>query len=162
MSFLKSRILYYRLAQLTPIAVYILMMLGSYVKAIGARIACPDWPLCYGKALPWEFDATGTGFSIDQIMAEYIHRLFALVVVVFILGILVLSYYHRTDRNSDNEPIGMKRFQLMILVTVLLAIQVIFGALTVLVPENLVVSLHLAVATLIFGGTIFHVSWIKI
>lgn len=160
MSFVKSKSFYYRMAQITPITVYILMMLGSYVKSIGARVSCPDWPLCYDQVFPWNVPAN-SGFTIDQVMAEYIHRLFALLVVFFILFVFYLSYVHRNDMNLYKEPMGMKRFQLMILVTLLLGLQVIAGALTVLIEENIIVSVHLAVATLILSGTIIHAIWIK-
>ena len=64
--------------------------------------------------------------------------------------------------DGDGNSIGYKRFQLMIITVLLLAIQVIFGALTVLLHlEPAIVSIHLGFATAIFGASIFHVAWIK-
>jgi cytochrome c oxidase assembly protein subunit 15 len=159
MSIFKSELFYYRLAQITPIAVFILMMLGSYVKAIGAGLSCPDWPLCYDQLFPETINSNY--FTFEQVMAEYIHRVFASLVSILLIALLILSYIHRTDIRSDNDEIGKKRFNIMLIVLVLLLVQVIFGALTVLLKlEPFIVSVHLGVATLIFGGTIFHASWI--
>ena len=63
MSLLQSRIFYYRLAQITPIAVFILMIMGSYVKAIHAGLACPDWPLCYGQIYPGNVDFSKISYT---------------------------------------------------------------------------------------------------
>ena len=98
-----------------------------------------------------------------QIMSEYIHRLFASLVTILLISSLFLAFYHRNDVTSDKEKIGYKRLQIMVLTIIILFIQVIFGGLTVLLGlQPAIVSLHLGFATLIFGGTIFHVSWIKV
>ncbi|MHA2172479.1 MAG: COX15/CtaA family protein, partial [Candidatus Kariarchaeaceae archaeon] len=34
------------------ITTYTLILMGGYMKAIGAGLACPDWPLCYDKFIP--------------------------------------------------------------------------------------------------------------
>ena len=153
----KSQSLYYRLARITPIAVFILMMLGSYVKAIGAGLSCPDWPLCYNQLFPGNVSSS---FTFQQIMAEYIHRIVASLVSILLVLLLALSYVHKNEKPS--EEIAKKRYKIMVWVIILLVIQVTFGALTVLLRlEPFVVSVHLGVATLIFGGTIFHTSWIN-
>lgn len=40
------------LALVTGAATYLLVVMGGTVKAYGAGLACPDWPLCYGKGRP--------------------------------------------------------------------------------------------------------------
>lgn len=136
------------------------MLMGSYVKAINAGLACPDWPLCFDQVYPT--DLSKAIHTFDQVMAEYFHRVFALVVSLMIVVLLILSYFHRKDLGYENESIGQKRFQVMILSTVLLLIQVIFGALTVILKlQPAIVSIHLGVATLILVGTIFNLTWIR-
>src|SRR2546427_12639055 len=41
-----------RLASLAVVATYALIILGGLVRATGAGLACPDWPLCHGRLMP--------------------------------------------------------------------------------------------------------------
>jgi cytochrome c oxidase assembly protein subunit 15 len=160
MSLIYSKTFYYRIAQITPFAIFLLMMLGSYTKSIGAGLACPDWPLCYNQIIPT--DTSVFVYSIDKVMAEFIHRFVASLVSVLLISLLILSFVHRNEVDRDGIPIGLKRLKLMIFVIFFLAVQVIFGALTVLLLlEPAIVSIHLGVATIIFGGSIFLVTSIK-
>ena len=156
MSFLHTKSFYYKVALLTPIAVAIQMMLGSFVQGTGAGLSCPDWPTCQGQIIP-QYNTL--------VYIEFIHRLFASFVSVLILLLLYLTYVHRNEIATElfgenhkeiTKPVGHKRLRLMFLVTLLLAIQVIFGGLTVLLHlDAIVVMIHLGVATAILVGTIF-------
>src|SRR5690606_9180981 len=93
---------------------FILISLGGAVRAMNAGLACPDWPLCFGKVIP--------DFQV-QVYYEFIHRVLAGLVALFTFGLTI--YLHKIKANKK------------ILKTVwfgigILLVQIIFGGLTVL------------------------------
>jgi heme A synthase len=96
-------------------ATYALIVLGALVRANGAGLACPDWPLCFGEVVP-RFDVK-VGF-------EWGHRVSASAVS---LGFATLGLL--TWRNPERRRAVGPR--LLGLAAGLLALQVILGALTV-------------------------------
>ncbi|MDB5038538.1 MAG: ctaA [Bacteriovoracaceae bacterium] len=66
----------FRLQQILCGVLFFLIVLGAGVRLANAGLACPDWPLCLGKAVP-TFDF--------KIFMEWIHR-----VVAMSSGILAL------------------------------------------------------------------------
>jgi len=112
----------------------VLIGLGSYVRATGAGLSCPDWPLCFGRAVP-QFT-----YGVAQ---EVIHRYLAAIVMLLCGWILYRGYQLR------NESSALFKFGIGILV--LVSIQAIFGGLTVTMKLNpFVVTTHLALGTLFF------------
>src|SRR5262245_18536756 len=96
-------------------ATFVLIVLGALVRAHGAGLACPDWPLCFGRVLP-PFDLR-VGF-------EWPHRLVAGGVA---LGFAALagSVLRRPAARRACAPF-------LAGAALLLVIQIALGALTVL------------------------------
>ena len=56
-----------------------LVVFGALVRAHGAGLACPDWPLCFGELIP-EFDL--------QVAFEWGHRVMAGALSVVLAGLV--------------------------------------------------------------------------
>lgn len=73
-------------AQLLLGMVFAMILLGGIVHGTGSSLACPDWPLCYGEAMP---------VMQGGILYEHSHRLLGaaigLVVIVLSVGLYRLE-----------------------------------------------------------------------
>lgn len=107
-----------------------LMLLGAAVRALDAGLACPDWPLCFGKVLP-KYDL--------QVYLEVIHR--------FVAGFVALIFFVIYATAFLKPDLKKTRWVLSIGMLLLLA-QIIMGGLTVLkILEPGIVTAHLSLAT---------------
>ncbi len=95
-------------------ATYALIVLGALVRAHGAGLACPDWPLCFGELVP-RFDL--------PVAFEWSHRLLAGVVGLGFLGVSLLVWRERDAWARVGRTLA--------LAGLLLAVQVVLGGLTV-------------------------------
>lgn len=122
------------------VEIWVLMALGAGVRAMNAGLACPDWPLCFGDVIP-DYH--------PQVYLEFIHRAMAGLISIFSVG---LAYWLW---KSTEVPKRLKMLSLSALI--ILAAQVIFGALTVLwLLQEKVVAAHLMLAAVFFS----HNLWI--
>jgi cytochrome c oxidase assembly protein subunit 15 len=123
---------------------YVLVVLGALVRANGAGLACPDWPLCFGEVVP-RFDV--------KIAFEWGHRALAGSVGIVFVALSALTL---------RRPALRTRMWRGLLVTaLLLATQIVLGGLTVLqllaswtVTSHLVVGNAFALALVLVGRSL--------
>ncbi len=123
------------------IATLILMAIGAATRVMNAGLACPDWPLCYGKVIP-------TQEMNLQVFLEWFHRLDASLIGFSTIILVVASWWHR-QKLPQWLPYSSS-FALFLIV-----FQGILGGLTV--TELLrfdIVTAHLGTALFFFGTLI--------
>ena len=108
------RILFAWFAVLTALA-WMLIVVGALVRAQGAGLACPDWPLCFGELVP-TFDLK-VGF-------EWGHRLFAGLLSIGLLAGAFMAWRQDELWSRARRPI--------MAACVVFVVQAILGGLTVL------------------------------
>jgi heme a synthase len=104
-----------RAAAALALCAWVLIGVGALVRANGAGLSCPDWPLCTGRLVP-AFDA--------RIAFEWGHRLLAGTLSVGIAGLAAALLARRDLRARFGAKLGV--------VLALLGTQVVLGGLTVL------------------------------
>ncbi|MEM0381955.1 MAG: COX15/CtaA family protein [Nitrososphaerota archaeon] len=124
-------------------AIIIMNVIGSYVSAIGAGLACPDWPLCpFPESFP--------------VLMEFLHRVWGLVVVATI-AISVLR------ARGIGDVGGFRAAKLLVYTSLLIVlIQVALGAIvifTTLRPEFVALHQLLAQVTLSLQVAAAGITW---
>lgn len=110
----KNERLFRRLALLTVISVYLIVVAGGVVRSTGSGMGCPDWPRCFGSWVPPTdasqlppnyaeiYGAKLKGevvFNAAKTWIEYVNRLVGAVSGLLVLATFLLSIrYFRKDR----------------------------------------------------------------
>jgi len=127
-----------RLARGTALAAFGLIVLGAIVRATGSGLACPDWPLCHGRVIPP---------LQTQVLLEWGHRFVALLVSLGTLAVAGFVF--------ARAPLRRALGGLVAIALVLLAMQIVLGALTVWkLLQFGVVTWHLGNALLFLAALI--------
>lgn len=128
-----------RLISAAAVATYLLIILGGVVRATGAGLACPDWPLCRGRLIPP---------SDPLVLIEWSHRFVALIV-----GLLTLAVTFSAWRLRQAGHFGLSGLATLSLF--LVATQIGLGGLTVAYElKAWLVVAHLAAAMTFFATLI--------
>ncbi len=156
-----TRILILRRLGVVVVALtFSLMVVGSWVKATGSGLSCPDWPACYGQWLPpfpssenggtWEGEPVH--YTQAQILYEWGHRALASIV-----GPIAFAFAFIAVRGRElSAPLRV----LPGTAGIVLVIQIFIGGATVLQGNPATTTtLHLATATFFFGLMVLSAAY---
>ncbi|MBO0939376.1 COX15/CtaA family protein [Fibrella sp. HMF5335] len=153
-----------RLALLTVLSVFLLILVGGIVRSTGSGMGCPDWPKCFGQWVPptdvSELPANyqqiyahrgykDVQFNVAKTWTEYLNRLLGALIGVFIFLTFAASIkaYWRRDR-----PIVGFSFLAFLLV----GFQGWLGAKVVSsVLSGWLITLHMLLAIIIVGVLLY-------
>jgi cytochrome c oxidase assembly protein subunit 15 len=130
----------YRLAVVTAMSAVVLAVIGGLVDPGGAPLACPDWPLCQGEALP---ALTG------RVLVEHGHRVVALAVAALTVALALAVLRRRTEATPR---------RLAIAAVALVGAQAAIGAASVLLGLPAVARVGHLVAAMAFFAVVVHLA----
>lgn len=101
-------VLFRKLGLWTIVAVYLLILVGGFVRATGSGMGCPDWPKCFGSWVP-PTDISQLPANYKQIFGEklkgeiefnalktwieYLNRLLGVLIGFLIFGTFLSSFF---------------------------------------------------------------------
>src|SRR5689334_1493176 len=122
-----------RIATATTALIYCQILVGATMRHTGAGLAIPDFPLMFGHLWPTHWD--------PKIAVHFAHRVGALLVAISILA-TAFAVVQRTTLAELRRP--------AMLLTLLVAVQITLGALTVLSRRDVWInSVHVVCGALV-------------
>jgi cytochrome c oxidase assembly protein subunit 15 len=138
------------LAYGSALSTYLLIVIGGYVVFSDSGLACgssgPDsWPLCNGQVIP-----TLSG----PVLVEWTHRLFTLVVGLFVLGTALVAW---TRYRQEKRIVQLSALSFLVLLG-----QILLGMVTVKTDlDPLVTTSHLALASALFAVVLLNAITVR-
>jgi len=120
------------LGRVTVGLLFLLLVWGNLVAGLKAGLACPDWPLCYGKVLP--------PFRWDIYM-EFGHRVIAAAASIFLVALAARRY---------RKYLGASRAIPVLALLLLLAEIGMGGAVVLLETPVQLTTVHFMTGVLVF------------
>lgn len=137
----------YRLAVLSAVSTYLLIILGGITRVSGSGLGCENqWPLCQGKPYP----------PLNTLaIVEYLHRTVAAYIGFLVLAVAVAAWISPATRKRT-KYMAASAFGLVV-------VQALLGAVTVWeeLPASIVTA-HLGTAMLFFASTLLTAYWIAL
>jgi len=155
-----------RLAQVTLVFIYLVIIAGSVVRATGSGMGCPDWPKCFGNwvpptdvsQLPSNYKEIYAGehhavaeFNALNTWVEYCNRLVGAIVGILIFLQFILSFQFRA--------VDKRVFRLSFIELILIGFQGWLGAKVVssnLAPVKITIHMIAALIILAIAISIIH------
>lgn len=147
---------YTRVARITVVLTFIVVVVGAFVRLSDAGLGCPDWPGCYGRMLMADAEthaavAEESGFERpyehDKAWKEMLHRYLAGALGLLILALAVIAWRHRRE---PGQPVA---------VPVALVALVLFQSALGMWTVTLLLKPAIVVAHLLGGMTILALLW---
>jgi heme a synthase len=123
----------------TTALIYVQLILGALMRHTNSGLAIPDFPLAFGRIIP--------PFTSEKIVIHFAHRVGATLVAV-----MVLWTFSRIARSYSESQL---LFRPALAMTILLAIQISLGALTVWTAKAVIpTTAHVATGALVLGTSL--------
>ena len=159
-----SRLLWMKRLALASVALTLAVMaLGSWVKANGAGLSCPDWPQCYGEWLP-PFPSADNGgtwegqpvlYTQAEILYEWAHR--------FVVSVLLVPLFAGAVLAATTKGLHRVARALPITGLVLYIGQAGLGAVTVVTGNPpWATTGHLVLATVLLTVLVVAATWLHL